>query len=61
MKKYEYAELKIGRFIGAKSEEHRQIIDEYAAKGYRYVGFIPTAIRDQGTIKALDLIFEKDI
>lgn len=61
MKKYEYVELKIGKFIGAKSEEHRQIIDEYAAKGYRYVGYIPTAIRDHGTIKTIDLVFEKDV
>ena len=61
MKKYEYVEVKIGRFVGAKSEEHRQIIDEYASKGYRFVGYIPTAIRDQGTIKAMDLIFETDV
>jgi len=27
MKKYEYVNVKIGKFIGAKSEEHRQIID----------------------------------
>ena len=33
--------------------EHRQIIDEYASKGYRYVGYIPTEIRDQGTIISL--------
>jgi len=61
MKKYEYVEVKIGRFVGAKSEEHRQIIDEYASKGYRFVGYIPTAIRDYGTITAMDLIFETDI
>lgn len=30
MKKYEYVNVKIGKFIGAKSEEHRQIIDDYA-------------------------------
>ena len=60
LKKYEYVELKIGRFVGAKSEEHRQIIDAYASKGYRYVGYIPTAIRDQGTITSIDLVFEKD-
>lgn len=61
MKKYEYVNLKIGKFIGAKSEEHRQIIDEYALLGYRYVGYIPTEIRDQGTIKSMDLVFEIDV
>lgn len=61
MKKYEYVPVHINRFVGAKSEEHRQIIDGYAEKGYRYVGYIPTIINDYGKIKDLDLIFEKDI
>lgn len=38
MKKYEYVSVHIATFFGARSEEHRQIIDEYAKKGYRYVG-----------------------
>ncbi|MDD6317198.1 MAG: DUF4177 domain-containing protein, partial [Clostridia bacterium] len=60
MKRYEYVNVHIGKFCGAKSEEHRQIIDEYAAKGYRYVGYIPTNISDYGKIKDMDLVFEKD-
>ena len=39
MKKYIYEKININCFFGAVSEEHRKIIDEYAAKGYRYVGF----------------------
>jgi len=61
MKEYAYVSLHINRFVGAKSEEHRQIIDSYARKGYRYVGYIPTIISDYGKIKDLDLIFEKDV
>lgn len=60
MKKYEYVHLKVGKFIGAKSEEHRQVIDEYAQKGYRYVGYIPTLQTDYGKYKEIDLIFETD-
>ena len=60
MKKYEYVHLHIDKFFGAKSEEHSQIINEYAKKGYRYVGYIPTNITDYGKIKDMDLIFEKD-
>lgn len=60
MKRYEYVNIHIGNFCGAKSEEHRAIIDEYAAKGYRYVGYIPTKISDYGTIKDMDLVFEID-
>lgn len=61
MKKYEYVRLHIGKFIGAKSEDHRVIIDEYAAKGFRYVGYIPTDITDYGKPRELDLIFEIDL
>lgn len=60
MKKYEYINISINNLIGAKSEEHRKIIDEYAKKGYRYVGFVPTNISEYGKIKNIDLIFESD-
>ncbi len=60
MKKYVYVAVHVGKFVGAKSEEHREIIDEYAAKGYRYVGFIPTNMSDYGKIKDMDLVFEID-
>jgi len=60
MKKYAYVRVHIGKFYGAKSEEHRQIIDDYAKKGYRYVGFIPTDLTDYGKIKDMDLVFEID-
>lgn len=60
MKSYEYVSVYIGKFIGAQSEEHRLIINEYATKGYRYVGFIPTDMTDHGKINEMDLIFEKD-
>lgn len=60
MKKYAYVSVHIGEFIGASSEHHREIIDDYAAKGWRYVGFIPTNMNDYGKLKDIDLIFEKD-
>lgn len=60
MKQYEYVTVHVARFIGAKSEEHRAIIDEYAKKGYRYVGFIPVNMTDYGKFKDIDLVFEID-
>ena len=48
MKAYEYVNIHIGKFVGAGSEAHRAIIDEYAARGYRYVGYIPTNINNYG-------------
>lgn len=56
--RYAYVAVHTGRFCGAKSDEHREIIDEYAKKGFRYVGFIPTVLNDYGKIKDMDLIFE---
>ena len=61
MKKYEYVNVNIGKFCGAKSEEHRSIINHYAAKGYRYVEYIPTNMTDYGKIKDMDLVFEMDL
>ena len=61
MKKYEYVNVKIGKVFSSKSEEHRRIIDEYAAKGYRYVGYIPTYIDAEGKMNNMDLVFELDI
>lgn len=61
MKKYAYVNIHINKFIGARSEEHRKIIDDYAARGWKYVGYIPTIISDYGKIKDLDLIFEMDV
>ncbi len=61
MKKYEYINIKVGKILGSKSEEHRNIIDEYALKGYCYVGFIPTDMTTHGKIQAMDLIFEKEV
>ncbi|MED9966671.1 MAG: DUF4177 domain-containing protein [Blautia sp.] len=60
MKKYEYVNISILKILGSGSEEHRRIIDEYAAKGYRYVGYIPTDITCSGQLTKMDLIFEID-
>ena len=39
---------------------HRELIEEYAKKGYLYVGFIPTELAG-GNYSTIDLIFEKDV
>jgi len=58
MVKYVYVSVKSNRLIGSEFTEHREIIDEYAKAGYRYIGYIPTKITDHGKLKAVDLIFE---
>ena len=60
MKNYLFVNVNINEFFGAHCEVHRQIIDEKAQLGYRYVGFVPTDINDYGQIKSMDLVFEID-
>jgi len=59
MIKYEYVPVRVGKLFGAICTEHREIIDSYAEKGFRYTGFIPTEITDSGKFKEIELIFEK--
>ncbi len=44
----------------SKCTEHKDIIAQYAEKGFRYAGFIPTEITDSGKFKEIELIFEKE-
>lgn len=61
MKQYEFVHLNINWGLGSGSEEHRRIIADFAAAGWRYAGFIPTDITNYGRINAIDLVFEKDV
>ena len=60
MFKYEYVtvERKMDVALAAHFTEYREVIDEYAQKGYRYAGYVPTEIHANGKIKEIDLIFE---
>lgn len=58
---YEYVEMVLENHKTTTSElkRHREIIKQYAANGWRYVGYIPTVMGPSGKILKLDLIFEK--
>lgn len=45
-----------------KTERHKDIINEYASKGYRYVGWFPSKSSNilEGVLEEVDLIFEID-
>lgn len=60
MKSYEYVSIESEKIFGYKIDAHRDIINAYAVKGYRYVGFIPTKEDIYGRMLSLDLIFEID-
>lgn len=57
--KYEYVTINDKGYYLADSTEHREIIDDYAEKGYRYVGMIPVHMTVSGRLDKFDLVFEK--
>lgn len=61
MCKYEYVSISAKGVVTLNYAEHRKIIDDYARRGYRYVGYIPTkqTAGFGGAIVEMDLIFEK--
>ena len=62
MKAYTYVEVKVsGYWMSMISHEHRDIIDDYAKRGYRYVGYIPTEMDTNGKLRSIDLILELDV
>lgn len=42
----------------AELTSHREVIEEYVSKGYKYLGFVPVKLGPSGKMLALDLIFD---
>ena len=53
MYRYEYVEAQAEGFFN--SANHREIIDQYAERGFRFITAIPTSI------KTFDLVFEIEV
>ncbi|MCI6055181.1 DUF4177 domain-containing protein [Dysosmobacter sp.] len=60
MYEYKYLPVETGGGFLSGSREHRELIDRYAAEGWRYVGFFPVAFTGHGGISNVDLIFERE-
>lgn len=63
MKKYEFVKIimKNNAVANATLDEHRKIISDWAEKGYRYAGYIPTKQGPSGKAVEIDLIFETEV
>ena len=63
MVKYEFVSLKLKNnpVKDALLQEHRQIIREYAEKGFIFSGFIPTKFGPSGKTVEMDLVFETEV
>lgn len=42
----------------AELTSHREVIEEYTSKGYKYLGFVPVKLGPSGKMLALDLVFD---
>ena len=61
MYKYKYVEVELERGISKTALiHHREIIDNHAAEGWRFVGTVTTREYGYGMLGALDLVFEKE-
>lgn len=62
MKKYEFVTITVKNnpVYNAVSAEHRTVINEWAKRGYRFVGFVPVTQGPSGKMIDIDLIFEAE-
>ena len=60
MYQYKYVHLDTDDDFFTGPLKHRELIDQHAAEGWRYVGFFPTAFTGHGGISIVDLIFERE-
>ena len=60
MYQYHYVTVTGEGVVSTKFKEHRELIDRYAAQGWRYAGWVPAHSQD-GEITQIDLIFEKEV
>ena len=62
MKKYEYVSIKLKNNVVKDATQilHRSIIDDYALRGFRYCGYVPTRLGQSGKVIEMDLIFETE-
>lgn len=61
MYEYEYTTVIGEGVMATKFKEHRDIIDRRAKEGWRYAGYVPVHITNDGLIAQIDLIFEREV
>ena len=60
MYQYKYIPVDTGGGFLSGSREHPELIDKYAAEGWRYIVFFPVSVTGHGGISQVDLIFERE-
>jgi len=62
MYEYQYIAVETGGgvFFNNRDAAHRQVIEEEARAGWRYVGYVPLEFTGSGSVRSIDLIFERE-
>lgn len=50
-----------GFFADNSGKEHRKVIADYARRGWRFAGSVPSKFTSNGGIKEIDLVFEREV
>ncbi len=61
MYEYQYVRLNATGVMTVEFKDRQEIIDRYAADGWRYVGWVPATLGAYGSICQIDLIFEREL
>lgn len=61
VKQYTYVTVTYKGVYQKSIQEHREIIDRYAAEGWCYVDHIPVHQYANGQYSSIDLVFERDV
>lgn len=56
---YEYVTIPVGMMSGKLKEDFRQVIDRYAADGWKLHSIVPMPLLAGGQASVLELIFER--
>lgn len=61
MYEYQYIRLQATGTMSVEFKDRQEVIDRYAAEGWRYAGWIPAILGDYGAIGQIDLVFEREV
>jgi hypothetical protein len=61
MYEYQYIRLQATGTMSVEFKDRQEVIDRYAAEGWRYAGWIPAILGAYGAIGQIDLVFEREV
>ncbi|ASF30759.1 MULTISPECIES: DUF4177 domain-containing protein [Bacillus amyloliquefaciens group] len=60
MYQYKFVRVEVNRWKGQPKEDYKEIIENYAERGWRFTQIFAPAISGYGAANYFDIIFEKE-